>query len=337
MRGGVYDLRRRCYESWAIAAGLLTVTACWLAAGGVFAAMASVTLVPRLVADDRAKTAFSQKTAIFSLKAVIGPMLGGFVISMFGGRFFLGFVGVGLSLISLIFIREKFAFSPTNPRTDEKSVNGFNLVFKIKTELCGSIISVVFNRVFNPFLILILPVLIMGHYKMTAFQVGLLQATFAAGVLLGGGFVVERVNALIGMRNAIALGGALIAVAILAYALTPTPFFALYGLYQFVAGMGLALFNVNVTTIRCLATPSPYRTKMESAFLLICMSSIPAGLWLFGHVLVRGSLFMALSLCGVILFLAALAVPHLSKLAVMGQDELDGAYRRFYPDAFAGL
>ena len=258
--------------------GLLTMTACWLAASGVFAEMASTTLVPQLVADDRAKTAFSQKTAIFSLEAVIGPMLGGFVISVFGGQFFLSFIGAILSLITLIFIREKFAFSNGTPQIGEKSVNGFKLVFKIKTELCISIISAVFNFVFSPFLVLILPVLIMGHYKMTAFQVGLLRAIFAAGVLLGGAFVVERVNALIGIRNAVALGGALIAVSILAHAMTPTPFFALYGLYQLVAGIGLALFNVNVTTIRCLATPSAYRIKMESAFLLICMSSIPAGM-----------------------------------------------------------
>ena len=158
---------------------------------------------------------------------------------------------------------------------------------------------------------------------------GVLDGAFAAGIFVGSSYLAGKF--IIGARFSIFVGGVAISLAIMSVAVIEDYYFLLA--VQSLAGVGLALFNVNVTKIRCMATPILYRTKLESSFMLTCMSTIPVGMWFFGILASNGAWSVSLATSGGCLLLASLlvlAVPYLDSLAKMTSETLDGAYARVY-------
>lgn len=317
----------------------LAIAAIWLSICGAFVKTASVAVIPQTSPQEHAATAFSHRGAMFSFEPLMGPMLAGAVISLFGGDGYLANAIVFLIVVLALFARSDFGANTTNPENPAEKqygLNGFTLLWGVKTELWIAVISALFNFAFNPFLILIMPLVVIEKLNLGPFHVGVLDGAFAVGIFVGSSYLVSLANSIIGARFSIFLGGVAISLAIMSVAVIEDYYFLLA--VQSLAGVGLALFNVNVTKIRCMATPIRYRTKLESSFMLTCMSTIPVGMWFFGILASNGAWSVSLATSGGCLLVASLlvlAVPYLDSLAKMTSETLDGAYARVYPKLFS--
>ncbi|WLD58315.1 MFS transporter [Salinispirillum sp. LH 10-3-1] len=315
----------------ALLAGAIILSIC-----GAFVATASVAIIPQTSPKEHAVTAFSHKTAMFSFEPLLGPMLAGAVLTYFGGTGYLMGAIAFLVVILVLFSQSDFHTQSVEPTQMKAGLNGIKLLWGVRTELWIATISAIFNFAFTPFLILIMPLVILDNLGLGPLHVGLMQGAFAAGLFLGSSYLVRVANLLFGSRYSIVVGGVAMSLAIMSFAVVEN-FIYLLGV-QALAGMGLALFNVNATKIRSLATPIQYRSMLESSFMLACMSTIPVGMWVFGTLAAYGTLNVALLFCGGCLLIASvmvLAVPYLSSLAKMKGEVLDGAYARYYPQLFS--
>lgn len=104
------------------------------------------------------------------------------------------------------------------------------------------------------------------------------------------------------------------------------------------AGIGLSLVTVNTATVRMLASPESHRTRIFGTVAFISGLVMPIGALgsgFFAEHLSPSSTLLVLGCVVCVCGLAANAVRILVEFPQMSDEELDNAYERRFPEAFA--
>lgn len=165
-------------------------------------------------------------------------------------------------------------------------------------------------------------------------MLGLLKSFFGIGMIVGSTYLIKKLNKKLGSHKTLVLSIVLVALGILLSALD--------NFYAFCAalimmGIGVVMFNINSTHVRCTATPKIMRSSFEFIFLACCIVFIPVGVFLVTWVLNGGYL----GYFYVLIFLALLALSFIilknrdiAHVYQVNDDKLDGFYGSFYPSVY---
>jgi len=112
----------------------------------------------------------------------------------------------------------------------------------------------------------------------------ILDAAYATGLLLGALIGVSKFKSLIGRRNSVCVGYAMIAAPMLACGFL-LPYLNMFAISTFialcplfcVAGCGYMLVNVNGFVVRSLAVPKEYRSAIFGAIGFVSSVALPMG------------------------------------------------------------
>ena len=181
----------------------LAIAAIWLSICGAFVKTASVVVIPQTSPQEYAATAFSHRGAMFSFEPLMGPMLAGAVISLFGSDGYLANAIVFLIVVLALFARSGFGSNTTNPENPAEKqygLNGFTLLWGVKTELWIAVISSALQFCLQPIPHSYHAACCYQKLNLGPFHVGVLDGAFAAGIFVGSSYLVSLANSIIGAR-----------------------------------------------------------------------------------------------------------------------------------------
>ncbi|WP_102720080.1 MULTISPECIES: hypothetical protein [Burkholderia] len=104
-----------------------------------------------------------------------------------------------------------------------------------------------------------------------------------------------------------------------------------------IGGIGFAVFNINVSTLRAAATPPAFRSRMTAgvAFLSSCLN--PFATQTMGFVVAHSSAMTGVAISGTLILISTallLRNADAKSLLKRSDEELAGAYGKLYPAAF---
>lgn len=308
--------------------------------------------ISQLVEVEQISTAVQLKNVFYSLASVAGPGLAGVLIAIDGTRSAL-IIGSLLIFCSILLITNLVASerpdssqssAPANQTQPTKklhsswwmkTVGGIKLLYRVKAEFFLALVAMVINLCLFPFFTILIPVLVKETLQLDAWYIGLLDGSFSVGILLGSSIVVALVTRRMGKRHAAALGIVLLALAMIACALVNNLY--LVAPVMFLGGLGLMLFNINVSVPRLIATPEAFKNRMVASVLFFSSIANPVGAY-FSGVLVD-----AIGVHATLIGFAAITVASAGLLyisadlwGVLDFDDakLDNLYGKLYPKAF---
>lgn len=296
-----------------------------------------------LVGNGRVSTedGFKIRGIVTSINAILGAVLVGFLISALSienvltlvcGVLWLSF---GLFLISQPSYKLPDSKPIPKPVTEPRVLNSisvFRLLLTNVVERRFVLISALSNSVLMPVLLYVTPIKLVTELGQSALDLGLVEGAYGVGMLLGSLAIRNWMNRCLGKNHATFLSVIAVAIGLVVVAVTENVLTIGIGLW--LSGVGVVVYNINTTAIRCLATPESQRTAFESQFLALCILPIPLGFmfatWLvsLGHVEA-----LLLSFAGFIL-VASLMVPtckDFRDLCKLEPHALDGIYAKLYP------
>lgn len=182
---------------------------------------------------------------------------------------------------------------------------------------------------------LVMPVWVSKDLQGDARLMAGLEMSFALGFLAGAAVAVSAANRLFGRSRAAVIGPLVSAAAFGLASSTawPPALFILLAL----AGMGFPLFTVNCGSVRALATPDRYRTRMMGAAGFVVGGLLPLAVPGLGVLMQRMSGFAGVAFCGVCMAVAALLIARNREsqaLLKLPPEQVVNAYERMYPHAF---
>ncbi len=252
---------------------------------GVFFDLAAGTVLPRLVRSDQLPAAVAVNNIFYSLSALIGPALSGFLFQSVArvAPFLLDAVSYAVSVIGLTVIRVDVQAAreaaPPNLRAEIRE--GLSWLWRTPAVRFLAFFNAVSGLMWAA-LELILVVLARDRFHAPGGTIGLLLSLQAVGILIGS-VIATR------LQRRFRFGHLLVAIVWLEallfplYAVAPSlPLMALITLPLLVAG---GTQHVLVTSYRLAAAPDALRGRVNGAFRLIELAAQPAALALAGVLL----------------------------------------------------
>ncbi|PHM33478.1 MFS transporter [Xenorhabdus innexi] len=292
-------------------------------------------IIPEIMDKSKLEQAFKYRGLVNSINTMLGPAISGLIIHYLNIDGALIFIAA-MSLLPLV----GFYFIKTNSenlseKTGHRGQKSFRIITKNPTEIRLSLVSAFFNFAITPLIIYILPIIILNQFKLSALHVGIAEATFGVGMMFGSVFIINQINKVLCKAHTAFVSALVMALCIAGISQAGT--FIELCCYMLFCGIGLVIYNINTTSIRCLATPENYRNSMESKFIAICMASIPLGMLTATYIidsydikvlLLGFSFFMGL------ISLLILSSPRYIEISKMSENQLNGYYEKIYPEAF---
>lgn len=300
----------------------------------VFLQAIGSSIVPQIYPHGELKSAFSYRGLVSSINVISGPALFGLMIHFLDIHRSLWMI-TGLLLLSIT-LWLTVSVKPIEARQPRKRLSGIWILLNNPTELYLATVSASFNFFLTPLLSYLVPMMILKHLKLGALWVGLSEACFGLGMLLGSMGILPYANRWVGKGISSYLGAMAVAFGVLMMALSTNSYYLC--LSMLLCGIGLVIFNVNTTSIRCLATPPVYRSSLESVFLAFCIIPIPFGMIAATYVTNLYSpqnVLLVTAACLSIIALLVLKSPSFIRLSEYPPALLDGCYASLYPRAFA--
>ncbi|QTL40391.1 MFS transporter [Xenorhabdus budapestensis] len=286
---------------------------------------------------------FKIRSIVMSLTLFVGPGLGGVFLSFVGERLMLVLLLIFSVLAILMYIKlpVDYKANETKPLSFigwyEDTKRGFTAVRKVPTELNIALFMMLINFFITPYLNIAMPLLVVKLYHFTSYELGFLLALFGAGVIFGS-FVITLIRFNNSMNFRLCLSGVIILGCSLVLSAFVSSRYTLYFLV-FIAGLGVAQFNVIVTSSRASAIPDRYRSRIEAFVLFISQISIPLGSSLCGLLITWLGARYSVLIFGVVIIFASFLfykIPNIKGL--LGQDIVEDKempyYELKYPDAF---
>lgn len=215
------------------------------------------------------------------------------------------------------------------------SVAGVVAFSRVRVDFLLCLVTCGVNVGLPAYFAVLVPYQVITTYKLPASYLGVFDAFFCAGMMLGGMKTVGWLNGRVGKINAIVISVAVLSLMVLSIGFSSEP--AVLALSQFLGGCFMLSIFVNIGALRALATPKTYRARvMTSAAFLTSMSMGP-GIALCTWILHSfGSHAAVLAMAGIILLsvLAIYLIPNAVSVLSLSEDEAKGAYARLYPHAF---
>lgn len=291
-------------------------------------------IIPNIYDGNDIERAFRIRGFVNSINTILGAAISGFVISAFSVEqtIIILIVSIGISFLAFVIVKTSEVTSTTN---ENKSASAINALIKNKVERIMVLVSAISNFILTPTLMYITPILIIEKYGYTALEIGISEAMFGIGMLLGSVLFCKKLNDSLGVRLTTVISVSAVGFSLLLI-LFSNSIYALFTGLLF-AGSGVVIYNINTTKIRCSATPPELRNSFESIFLAICILPIPAGVAISTLMVNSGNLHLSLAFFAILIFISALAI-WLSKdfklMTKLNNDDLNSHYIKLYPKAY---
>ncbi|AOM40939.1 MFS transporter [Xenorhabdus hominickii] len=308
----------------------------------IFASISSIliqpigtSILPEISDKNKLESAFKYRGMVNSINIILGPAISGIVIhylNIDGALIFISLMSIS-SIIGFYFIKNQQKEIPLQQH--KSNIGSIKIITKNPTETSLVIVSSFFNFTVVPLVTYITPLIIINEFKLSALQVGIAEATFGVGMMIGSTIIIKHMNKIFCKAHSAFIAAFTIAVCITGIS-TATSLIGLCS-YMLISGIGLVIYNINTTSIRCLATPENHRNTMESKFLAICIISIPLGMLSTTYIVenydIRVLLLIFSALMGLISFFVLFS-PRYVEISKMSESELNGYYGKIYPDAY---
>ncbi|MDX7990142.1 MFS transporter [Xenorhabdus littoralis] len=292
-------------------------------------------ILPEISDKNKLESAFKFRGTVNSVNIILGPAISGIVIhylNIDGALVFISLMSVS-SIIGFYFIKNQHKEKPLQHQ--KSSIGSIRIITKNPTEASLVIVSSFFNFTIVPLVTYITPLIIINEFKLSALQVGIAEATFGLGMMIGSVIIIKYMNRIFCKAHGAFIAAFTIALCIAGIS-TATSLTGLC-IYMLISGMGVIIYNINTTSIRCLATPENHRNTMESKFLAICIISIPLGMLSATYIVesydIRILLLVFSALMGLMSFFVLFS-PRYIEISKMTESELNGHYGKIYPDAY---
>ncbi|EGE27494.1 MFS transporter [Moraxella catarrhalis] len=275
---------------------------------------------------------FKVRGFVNSINTILSPAISGFIIHYFGAH------QIICACIILSFISGILFYGIKNIKLQEnlekQSKNTFKILLKNPIERLMVLVSLLANFIITPMIAYIIPYNIANKFKLPAFYIGISEGCFGIGMILGSVYFLKLFNKKIGSHKSVVCSIVLVAIGIL---LSLLDGFYLFCMALIMMGVGVVMFNINSTHIRCTATPKDIRASFEFIFLACCIVFIPIGVFLTTWVLNNGFLiyFYGVIICFLLMLSVMidknLDVVHIYKV---DNDKLEGYYKTYYPKIY---
>lgn len=308
----------------------------------------SMAILPRIAPPELVQVLIPKRSAMVSATQIVGPVLGGVAVAGIGVLGALAasvalFAGASASYFLLpsrlrVMLQAKQA--SIGQSLFEKVVltplRDLQRLVTVRTEFGIALVCFVINGFLPAFFTISVPILIKDELHLGASAIGLLDAAFGIGVLVGGGligkWVADRIGRLQAMTAGVVVCGAsLIGASVQSNVILIAATLAL-------GGIGLMCLNISISTLRSLAVPKSHMSRFFGATGFVTALSIPAGNMTVSMITVHSGVSVAMWVQGFAILLCAAVVPFipgLRKVSGLTATEAENYYARVYPDAFA--
>ncbi|WP_218638487.1 MFS transporter [Histophilus somni] len=275
---------------------------------------------------------FKLRGFVNSINTIISPAISGFIIHYFNTQKIIVFC-ILLSLLSgflFYFIKN----IKLQENLGKKSKNTLKILLKNPIEKLMVCVSLLANFIITPIISYIIPYNISNKFNLSAFYIGISEAFFGIGMIIGSVYFLKLFNKKLGSHHSLVLSIFLVMIGIL---FSVTDNFYIFCFSLMTIGVGVVMFNINSTHIRCTATPKNIRTSFEFVFLACCIVFIPIGVLLTTWVLNNGALVYFYGIICLIMLVLSLMIFKNTDIVHIHQltdDKLDGYYQVLYPKIY---
>lgn len=291
-------------------------------------------IIPNLFSHENIEKAFRIRGFVNSINTVLGAMISGFIINYFTTeqtiKILTATVGTAFILFMMVKTKENILASG-----DFEGSFALKALLNNKIERVLVVVSALSNFVLTPTLMYITPILVIEKYKYTAFEIGISEAVFGLGMLIGSLFLCGAFNKKFDIRLTTILSILSVVLGLLSILILNHIFALFLGLLF--TGIGVVMYNINTTKIRCLATPTHLRISFESLFLAVCIIPIPVGVAVSTLLVESGKLDLSLALFSLLIFFSAIVIWQLKDFVILtnlDDQEIENYYVKLYPDAY---
>ena len=305
------------------------------------------TIMPKIAPVDTITALIPIRTAMNTGAQIGGPLLAGAAIGALGVNMTLAMgcllfaLGALVTTALLSTYTRLWQACPESKIESKKSyvqlltapITGLRRYVSIPSERAMAAICFAINFALPAFFLLLVPTIVQDR-NLPPSVIGMLDASFALGILFSSIFVVRRSVKRLGRTATMALGVLLCGLSIVATALCPYRY-AMAAL--FFGGMGLIMLNINIMTVRALATPKTHIGSFCASAAFISSLAIPLGNWVvagvvmrFGHTAAAVSTGLAIASCAG----AIVLIPAWRAMSRLTPAELKDYYVYKHPAAF---
>ncbi|NLW46661.1 MAG: MFS transporter [Firmicutes bacterium] len=271
--------------------------------------------IPNFVNAETVPKTNSAMQAGVAITNIVGPIIGAIAYKAYGLEmvFLINGVAFILSGISEMFI--KYKQNPSLINEEKNYLEDIKVTFEYLNlhKIIGFlfVFAVIINLIFNSLMFLVLPYINYHVIKVSGFQLSLIQASGALGVVLGAAFVsfssdhsffLKRFFTLFRMQ----------AVSIMAWVFPLLPIFAgtnkwpitiVFSILLIIYGGMNTVQNVPMISYFQLKIPEAIRGRVFGVFWAALFLTTPLGLWLYGALLTKVQWFYVTFVSGMIMFI----------------------------------
>lgn len=305
-------------------------------------------IVPFQVTKAQLSGAIQWRSTAMTIVTFCSPILGTGLISVIGAHntiwFSVALIAFSIALLSLA-PNTNSSLEITDIPKRPKWYSGFSAIVRLPPEISLIKITFFMNLGLFPFFGVALPAFFYQNYEKSPWLFGIADTAFAIGMFIGATKIGVILNASLGRTTTtytgyIALSLGIFTTALICQVLSifNLIYFILLCLGMGLAGCGLMVAVTNTSFMRSAASPQHFLNRISASSTFSTGISSPLGVIFSGIFISYLGLYTTLIVLSLILGIGSvlsLLSSNLRKVLSLPDDEIHGAYARFYPEAFA--
>jgi len=300
-------------------------------------------IIPLFAEDDKVSLAFRTKSVMSSFSILLGPALASGLIYWFGITF-----AFAADFFALLAAGALIATIPTQigaPRQSEKAPEpsgfsmiyfGFKVIYGVKVEFYLALIAMLINFALFPFFTILIPLYVKNVVQYPVTYIGVLDSCFGLGILAGSYKIIGWLSERVPRDMCVSAGFALLGFNLVVVGTCSSDF--IVPVAFFCGGVGLMLINIPTSAVRLLATPKSHRNRIFATVSFLSAAASPLGSFAMNYLIASLGVALTITLLGsmvVLLSLLVFLVPNFKAFMRTQDTQLNDAYLKKYPEAFA--
>lgn len=300
-----------------------------------------MSILPDIVSDGQLADAIATRAGMGAVMMMIAPVAAAGVITLLtaSGALLLAVLMLlaasGCSLQVSKRSRSPVATDVTHNKWLQGTAGAFHAFFCVRAELHLSLICALVNIIMFPFFTVIMPFRLNTELGLPVGWVGAFEANFGAGLIVGSFMLNRRAVNRFGRLHTV-LGGFVVLGATVIGILVMNDARISIAL-ALLCGTAFMLINVNLNTVRALASPTDYLNRLTAMAMFFSRAANPLGVMLAGWCLSDpGRIGFAWAGGAMVLLTAPLILLSLPLRTALSlcDSEVKGFYDRTWPRAF---
>lgn len=300
-------------------------------------------IIPLFAEDDKVSLAFRTKSVMSSFSIILGPVLAsgliyGFGITLAFAADFFAILAAGALIATIPTQTGATKQGEKTPSDGGFSMiySGFKIVYGVKVEFYLAVIAMLINFALFPFFTILIPLYVKDVIQYPVTYIGLLDSCFGLGILAGSYKIIGWLSERVPRDLCVSAGFALLGCNLVVVGTCSSSF--IVPVAFFCGGIGLMLINIPTSAVRLLATPKSHRNRVFATVSFLSAAASPLGSFAMNYLIAALGVAMTITLLGamvVLLSLLAFLMPDFKIFMRTPDTQLNGAYMKKYPEAFA--